>query len=60
MNYNLLMLSQRKIGPDIFAVILSLFKTFMFSFLVFNSFDCAIAASDIQSTWWRILAQFNT
>lgn len=32
----------------------------MFSFLVCDSFDCAIAASDIQSTWWRILVQFNT
>ena len=33
MNHNLLMLSQRIIGPDIFAVILSLFKTSIFPLL---------------------------
>ena len=33
MNHNLLMLSQRKVGPDIFAVILSLFKRLCFPFL---------------------------
>ncbi len=33
MNHNLLMLSQRKIGPGIFAIVLSLFKRLCFPFL---------------------------
>lgn len=52
--------SNVKLALDIFAVILSLFKSFMLSLFVCHSFGCAIVASDIQSTWWRILAQFST
>ena len=55
-NCNLLLLFERKVRLGIF---LRFCDSFL-KILVCLSFDCAIVASDIQSTWWRILAQFST